>query len=142
MAGNTHRHFAAIHALKTRLKMTDEDYRALLQHITGKESLKALNAHQLGDVRTHFEGLGQRAGVWQRRTSDFEKKKAAASPMERKVWALWNQLGRDGKIANPGPHALRAWVKRQTGMDDLAFCNWAQLSRLVEALKDWEDRPK
>lgn len=127
-----------IHAIANRLGMSDDDYRALLFQLSGQRSTQTMAPGVRHDVRRHFERLGTAAGVWEPpRRGAWARKVAKSSPMERKVWALWNALARAGVIHNKDEAAMRAWVKRQTGMDDLAFCDWAQLSGLIEALKDW-----
>lgn len=134
-------HYAAIHAIKNKLQLSEDDYRALLQQLTGKRSLKQLSVRQLNQVRDHMSDLAVRMGIPQpTRSSEWRKRYAKASPMERKVHAMWNDLVRRGVIRDDRARALRAWVKRQTGLDDLAFADWAQLSDLIEALKDWQDR--
>lgn len=133
-------HLAAIHVLKAKLQLSDDDYRALLMSLTGQTSAKVLSDAERGRVREHLQKLAEKLGVAAPRATDWHKSRREASPMERKVWALWNALGRSGRIANASPQALRAWVKRQTGMDDLKFCDWPQLSNLIEALKRWEER--
>lgn len=135
---------AAIHVLKARLAMGDDDYRALLFFLTGKNSASDMAEAERQRVRDHLQRLAVKMGVAkpvhsQRNT--FAQAKAAASPMERKVWALWKQLGRDGRIQDTSAAALNAYVKRQTGMDALRFCDWAQLSQMIEALKRWGERP-
>lgn len=136
---------AAIHVLKSQLQLADDDYRALLRQLTGKTSCSAMNPRELTGVRTHLAGLAERMGVAKgpkRRLSaeQFEKSKRQALPKERKVWALWHQLGRDGLIANTSPQALNAWVQRQVSVSALAFCTGPQLDTLIEGLKAWQER--
>lgn len=133
---------AAIHALKSRLQLTDEDYRALLKGLVFKSSSKDMSEAERRQVRDHLQKLAERMGVARPRASqaDFQARKAQLSPRERKVWALWNQLHRDGLIRNHSAPALGAWVKRQVGVDALRFCNGVQLDTLIEALKRWEGR--
>ena len=134
-------HIAAIHTLKGKLGLSDDDYRALLVNLTGKNSSKALGVQEQARVRDHMQHLGERLGVLKpTRQRSFAQTRAAASPRERKVWALWNQLHRDGVIQNHSAPALNAWVKRQVGVDALRFCNAAQLDALIEALKAWQLR--
>ena len=134
-------HIAAIHTLKSKLGLSDDDYRALLVNLTGKNSSKALGVQEQARVRDHMQALGERLGVLKpTRQRSFAQNRAAASPRERKVWALWNQLHRDGVIQNHSAPALNAWVKRQVGVDALRFCNAAQLDALIEALKAWQLR--
>lgn len=134
-------HIAAIHTLKSKLGLSDDDYRALLVNLTGKNSSKALGVQEQARVRDHMQALGERLGVLKpTRQRSFAQTRAAASPRERKVWALWNQLHRDGVIQNHSAPALNAWVKRQVGVDALRFCNAAQLDSCIEGLKDWQRR--
>jgi phage gp16-like protein len=136
------RQIAAIHVLKARLKLTDDDYRVLLKGLTAKTSSKDCTPAERAKVREHMHRLVERAGVARPRASAvaFEAKRVATRPLERKVWAMWNALGRAGKLDNPAPAALQAWVKRQTGLDHLRFCSDFQIHGLIEAMKLWEGR--
>ena len=139
-------HIAAIHVLKSRLKLQDGDYRALLLTLTGKASSKDLSEHQRRAVRNHMQQLAERMGVVQptqqrpHAQAKFDQVKAAASPKERKVWALWHQLGRDGLVRHTSAFALHAWVQRTVQVSALRFATDAQLDTLIEALKAWQQR--
>ena len=140
-------HIKAIHVLKGKLRLSDDDYRALLIQLTGHSSSKAMTQPQRRTVREHLQRLAAHMGIEQPATRQrpladaaFAKAKAAASPRERKVWALWHQLHRDGLVDNPTAAALNAWVKRQVGVDALRFCTGPQLDTLIEALKAWGER--
>ncbi len=140
-------HIKAIHVLKGKLSLSDDDYRALLIQLTGHSSSKAMTQAQRRTVREHLQRLAAHMGIEQPATRQrplpdaaFAKAKAAASPRERKVWALWHQLHRDGLVDNPTAAALNAWVKRQVGVDALRFCTGPQLDTLIEALKAWGER--
>ena len=138
-------HIAAIHVLKSKLALSDDDYRALLRTLTQKASTKDMTDKERQAVRDHLQGLAVRMGVakpLQRRAPvrSFAQAKAAASPRERKVWALWNQLVRDGVVHNPSAAALNAWVERTVHVSALRFANSAQLDTLIEALKAWQQR--
>lgn len=139
-------HIAAIHTLKSKLGLSDDDYRALLCNITGKRSSKALSAAELLRVRNHMQALGEHMGVLvaQRQrplpAETFAKAKAAASPRERKVWAIWLDMARRGLVHNKSAQALDAFVQRQTGVSALRWCSAAQLDAVIEALKLWQKR--
>jgi phage gp16-like protein len=130
---------AAIHVLKAKCRLSEDDYRALLVELTGKDSCKAMHATQLAKVRAHLDNLAVWLGFAPMKTT-FAQTKAAASPKERKVWAMWNALGHEGKLDNASPQALQAWVLRQTQVSNLRFCNDAQLDSLVNSLKLWAGR--
>ena len=139
-------HTAAIHVLKAKLRLSDDDYRALLKGLTLKTSSKDMSPAEQQKVRDHMQALAERAGVVQptrRRpmpAARFAKSKADATPKERKVWALWHQLGRDGVVRDTSPQALNKWVERQVGVSAMVFANGAQLDTLIEALKAWQQR--
>lgn len=140
-------HKAAIHVLKSKLGMSDDDYRALLQTLTGKRSSKDMDIAEQRQVRDHLQSLGERMGLVQATTQrrpltreQFARVKKETRPKERKVWALWNQLHRDGKIGNPSAAALSAWVLRQVDVSALRFATDPQLDTLIEALKAWQER--
>lgn len=138
---------AAIHVLKAKLQLQDGDYRALLMQLTGKASSKGMTATEQHQVREHLQRLAERMGVAQPTTrrrpltrEQFDQVKKQASPRERKVWALWNQLARDGVVHNPSRAALNAWVERTVHVSALGFATSAQLDTLIEALKAWQLR--
>ena len=140
-------HTAAIHVLKAKLQLQDDDYRALLVTLTGKASSKGMTATEQAQVRDHMLRLAQRMGVAQPTTrrrpltrEQFDQVKKAASPRERKVWALWNQLHRDGVVHNPSRAALNVWVEKMVHVSALGFATAPQLDTLIEALKAWQLR--
>ena len=140
-------HKAAIHVLKSKMGLTDDDYRALLMTLTGEISSKDMTDNQQRQVRDHMQSLGERMGVVQATSQrrpltreQFAKVKQETRPKERKVWALWNQLARDGVVHNTGTKALNAWVERTVHVSALQFANSAQLDTLIEALKAWKER--
>ena len=145
-AAPTTNHIAAIHVLKSKLQLSDDDYQALLIHLTGKASSKDMTAVQRSTVRNHMQRLAERVGAVQPTAqrpyapAKFDQLKANASPKERKVWALWHQLGRDGVVHNPSAAALNAWVERTVHVSALRFANDAQLDTLIEGLKAWQLR--
>ena len=140
-------HTVAIHVLKGKLQLQDDDYRALLVQLTGKASSKGMTATEQAQVRDHMQRLAQRLGVAQPTTrrrpltrEQFDQVKKAASPRERKVWALWNQLHRDGVVHNPSRAALNGWVEKMVHVSALGFATAPQLDTLIEALKEWQKR--
>lgn len=140
-------HIAAIHTLKAKLGLSEGDYRALLVSLTGKASSKDMSQAERRAVREHLARLAERMGLAQptrrRPLTDaaFAQARQRASPKERKVWALWHQLARDGLVRSASAASLRAFVRRQTGgVDGLRFCTAPQLDAIIEALKEWQRR--
>ncbi len=145
-------HIAAIHILKAQLGMSEADYRVLLDGLTCKDSCKDMNDKELQQVRAHLHALAVRSGVAQERQSgaSFTRSNAKVNkkplePLEKKVWAMWYALEKAGRISTATSSqarakALRAYVTRQTGVADMAFCTPSQLHNLIEAMKFWQLR--
>ena len=115
--------------------------RALLRHLTGHTSSKDCTPEQQRQVRDHLQGLAERMGVASpQRRAGFEARYQAASPRERKVWAIWLDMARRGLVHNKSAQALDAFVQRQTGVSALRWCSAAQLDAVIEALKLWQKR--
>jgi len=127
--------------LKAKLELTDDDYRALLQALVMKRSSSDMTEAERQRVREHMQKLAERMGVASpARRAGFQQRYQAASPRERKVWALWGALGRAGLVQRADGQALNAFVYRQVGVSALAFCTAAQLDTLIESLKLWAKR--
>lgn len=140
------KHLAAIHVLKGQLQLSDDDYRSLLVQLSGQNSAKLLDERQREALRQHMELLAHRMGVAKPTRARpftgqrFAERKAATPPKERKVWALWHQLHRDGRIHDASAAALNAWVLRTVQVSALVWCTDAQLVTLIESLKRWVER--
>ena len=82
-------HISAIHVLKSKLRLQDDDYRVLLKGLTTKTSSKDMTDGERQKVRDHLQGLAERAGLvkpTQRRpmpAARFAKAKADATRNKR-----------------------------------------------------------
>ncbi|MBZ8143149.1 GemA protein, partial [Rubrivivax gelatinosus] len=56
-------HTAAIHVLKSRLRLDDDAYRGLLADVVGKRSCSDMSADELLTVRGHLERLVKSYGL-------------------------------------------------------------------------------
>ena len=136
----TANHIAAIHVLKAKLRLTDEDYRALLLHITGRSSSKDCTPYQQRQVRRHLQQLAERAGV----ATPYVPRAGGRPVTDRsdeasKVRALWLFLHELGQVRDPSESALLAYTRRVVHVDAL---EWSARDRwkLIEGLKDWAMR--
>lgn len=139
-------HLSAIHVLKARLRLDEDEYRDVLQQLTGKRSAAAMSLPERARVRDHLQRQAQRQGGavaatgWRLSGADFAKAKAAASPRERKLWALWHALHRAGLVQHTDRAALDAWVARTVQVSSSRFASDAQLDTCIEAAKQWLQR--
>tara|TARA_B100001939_G_scaffold72990_1_gene61160 strand:- start:11895 stop:12311 length:417 start_codon:yes stop_codon:yes gene_type:complete len=128
---------AQIHIAKKDLGLDDATYRDVLHQVAGKESARDLSDRDRRRVIDHFREKG-----W---TPARKNKKYPASRKAhvRKIYALWWNLGRSGKLAAQKSQwraALCAFVERMTGIDNPEWLNVDEANIVIEALKDWTKR--
>lgn len=124
---------AAIHIARKELGLTEDEYRALLVRVTGKNSSSVMSDTERGRVLEEFKRLG-----WKKRTDRWRP--PSRDPQVRKVFALWGALARAGIVRNGSRAALRAFVKRMTGVEDPEWMDGDQAGTVIEALKAIERR--
>lgn len=118
---------ARVHVARKELALTEESYRAVLARVTGRDSAADLDLAQLRAVIQEFERLGLKPLV-----------KRSPKPHVRKVFALWAAM--KPHLADPSRDALRAFVKRQTGVDNPEWLTPLQANQVTEGLKAWRER--
>ena len=131
-APQRNRLIGAVHAAKKAASLDDDTYRGMLARVTGKSSAKDCSDFELRNVLDHMNG---NTGASGQRTRFAPPK--TTSPTARKARALWISLHGLGAIKEPSEAALRAWVKRQYHVDDLAFVRPSQSFAVIEGLKQW-----
>lgn len=97
----------------------------LAERLGGVRSLKALKPADLGRL---LDQMNADAG------------RAPYNPTPPKVWQLWRTLYWLGGIDAGDRPALRAFVRRQTGLDDPQWVQGDVSVRVIEALKAMIDR--
>lgn len=123
-----------IHVAKRQLGLAEHEYRALLAGATGgKESCSDMGLGELSSVVEALVKSGFKTGF-----------KGNAKKSDRKVirliFGLWMELGKRGLIENATKPALRAFIKRMTGVDDAEWMDNPTANKVVEALKAIRDR--
>ena len=124
-----------IHVGKRELKLGDDQYRALLQGASagGADSCRDMSLPQLQAALRIMQQKGFKPS---RRSS-----KRTSGPLS-KVWALWFELKRLGAIRVASKKTLTAFVKRQTGLEELDLINDnpKEAAQLIETLKSMVGR--
>lgn len=67
-------------------------------------------------------------------------RKLADDAQSKKIRALWLTLHNAGVVRDPSEASLCAYVKRQTGIEDLHWLSTSQASKVIEGLKQWAKR--
>jgi phage gp16-like protein len=125
---------ATIHALKNRIGLDDEAYRAMLSSMTGKHSSKLLTQDEAGHV---IEAMQREAGAaWTRGAVA-----GLDAPVARKLRALWIAGWNLGVVRDRSDRAMLAFLERQTRVSHTRFLRHpGDASKAVEGLKTWLSR--
>lgn len=120
----------AIYAGARDLGLDEDTRRDLFERVTGKRSLKAMNANEQQRVVEEMrrQGFSQSTGPRRKLTGKY-------APKLQALWiAGWNL----GIVRNKDDKALLAFVKRQTGLDHTQFLRHQDdAMKAIEALKKW-----
>jgi len=135
---NRKRLIAQIHIAKKQLGIDEESYRALLQR-HGGASCTELDVYQLSKVVAELKQKGFKP---KRPTKKRGPKSSEFKSQGDKIRALWLAMAKQGIIRSKEETALRAYVKRMSGgrFEAPQFCDAATASRIIEALKQWQNR--
>lgn len=126
-----------IHALKGKLSLDDDTYRATLSGYGVTSSVK-LSIAKADALIADLEEKAVASGVWEKR--DKVKRRLGDDPQTSKIQGLWASLHKVGKVESNNAKALSAYVKRMSGKDALKWCTPFEKGRIIEALKAWLER--
>lgn len=124
MNTNTNGLIKAIQTGRRKLGLTDEEYRALLEGVSGKRSTKELNAYQLKETLRRMREAGFHS---------------ATDPQLRKIKSLWFSMYDEGVVRSKTDQSIAAYIRRIT-RKATNECTVKDLQRVIETLKQWIDR--
>lgn len=127
---------AKIHIAKKDLGLDDTAYREILVRITGKDSSGNMSECQRRAVLAEFQRLG-----WKPKTGG-KPRPGSNKPYVRLMYALAKNIDKSGFWRRPYKDALRAMVKKETGIDNPEWLTFQQASPVIEALKKIERRER
>lgn len=118
--------------------LTDDARHAVQLRVVGKESLTDMTADDMRDVLADITGnvpqddpQGEPGG---------RRDALPAGSLGRTLTALWISAWHLGVVKDRRTPACCAFVRRQTGLSAARFATPGQMSRVIEALKDWMAR--
>ncbi len=140
-----------VHVGRRELKMSEDDYRALLQSVTGASSAKGLGVIQLDAVVTRMKecGFKVRKKASQSGVKRYSPPSSATvrAPEVRKIRAIWITMHNDGFLQDGSEDALCSYIQRMTanknggvGINRAEWLTSTQADRVLEALKKWHIR--
>lgn len=131
-----------IHVARRELGLDDATYRALLQRVTGKDSLRAMTEQQKLAVLDELKAKGFRI----RASKAAKSLPRSFKGHSRLIHALWKSCYLLGVVDSPSRESLRAFCKRfvahaQDGVVvDPDLLSHEQATPIIEALKKMEGR--
>lgn len=126
-----------VHVAKRELKLSDENYRALLTRETKKDSCAEMNEAELDRVLKCLRGNGFRVKRPQAAPARTGRQRQLRDGQAALITALWIDLWELGAVNNPDDKAIDAFVKRQTGVDHFRWLTAQKAKSVIEALKSW-----
>ena len=127
---------ASIHVKKKQLGLEEDDYRNLLQRVTGKRSSKDLSSTERFRVIQEMDRLGApKHAKAPKKKSQLEGRYA---PVLKALWLTAYNLG---IVSDRRDAALVKFVERQTGISHVAWVKDAgDAAKAIEGLKKWVER--
>lgn len=127
-----------INIAKGKLGLADDDYRDLLERVTGKRSLRDMTEKERLSVLDDLKSKG----FQMQRKGGLSGKKYV-----RLIYSLWKSCARLGVIEDGSKTALRSFVAKKSEtqgkrIDDPEFLTYDQASPIIRALKSMETRGK
>ena len=121
-----------IHVGAREIGLDEDGRRDFYQRVTGKSHQNQMSE---ADKQKVLDAL---------KASGFKVKGRPSSNKAyvRLIYALWRSIGEAGGLSDPSIHALRSFVKRETGVGDPEWLTYQQANPVIEALKAMEKRAK
>jgi hypothetical protein len=140
------RQIKKIHTLLSKLKMPDDEYRYLLSDYW-VETSKKLSYSEAQELIGKLEKIAVEKGVWsqygnrgKRRYEDLKDRHGMASPKQlRKIEAMWKDVSYTHK-QDERARALRKFIFRIAGVDDMRMLESKQASKIIEALQNMKHK--
>jgi hypothetical protein len=127
-----------VHLGFARLNCSDDEYRDLLEKMTGKRSCKDLTDTQLDKLVADFK----ENGVLEDRSQSSRKYQGGAG-LDRptpKQWAWLDTLAREAGFEGLDDAGLATFVRRTAKVDSPRFLTRTTISNVITGLQRWIDQ--
>ncbi len=130
---------AAIHVAKKQLRLDEATYRSIVEMVSARFGHPVSSAGLMGSRERR--ALLEQLRSWGFRRAETVAQPSPQHPQVQKILALWQSLIEAGAVTAPDSmKALRAFCKRQTGVEAPAWLSAAQSNKVIEGLKAWLER--
>ena len=136
-----------INIAKGQLQIEEDNYRAILQDKTGKQSLTDMNIPELYKILEHMKKLGFKPKANKSKSPKTSGKAESTHTMLDKLRQIWIQMHYQGFISNGSEQSLQTWASNQSKrlnkgvpITKLEWMKGNMLYALIEQLKKWHMR--
>lgn len=127
-----------IHVARRELRMDDDTYRLMLAGMKGLDGATSTADLSIPNLHRVLEQLKLRGFTV--RPKKAQQRPKAADGQSRKIRSMWLTLHDLGAVRDPSEEALAKFVLNMTGVAALQWLKGAQASRVIENLKQWQQR--
>lgn len=127
-----------IHVARRELRMDGDTFRLMLASMTGLEGATSSADLSVPNLHRVLEQLKQRGFTV--RPKKAQRRPKADDGQSRKIRSLWLTLHGLGAVRDPSEEALAKFVLNMTGVAALQWLQVSQASRVIESLKQWQQR--
>jgi phage gp16-like protein len=131
---------AAIHIAKKQLGWDDGMYRDILWTVCRVKSSGELDFTGRKRFLEHLRQCGFTNDRTQRQPGRRRAVAHELTPVQRKMFSLWQELADAKLVEDRRMSALVAFAKRQTGVEHLEWLQPKQEDLVIESLKRWLGR--
>lgn len=127
-----------IHVARRELRMDHDTFRLMLASMTGLDGATSSADLSVPNLHRVLEQLKQRGFTV--RPKKAQQRPKAEDAESRKIRSLWLTLHYLGAVRDPSEEALGKFVLNMTGVAALRWLKGPQASRVIESLKQWQQR--
>jgi phage gp16-like protein len=127
-----------IHVARRELRMDDDTYRLMLAGMKGLDGATSTADLSVPNLVRVLEQLKQRG--FKVHPKNAQQRPMAADGPSRKIRSMWLTLHGLGAVRDPSEEALAKFVLSMTGVAALQWLTGPQASRVIENLKQWQQR--
>ncbi|MFJ7792946.1 gp16 family protein [Pseudomonas sp. NPDC096950] len=132
------RYIKLIHVARRELRMDDDTYRMMLAGMKGLGGATSTADLSVPNLLKVLEQLKQRG--FKVRPNAAGKRPKANDEQSKKIRSLWLTLHDLGAVRDPSEEALAKFVLSMTKVSALQWLTAVQASRVIENLKQWQNR--
>ena len=130
-----------IHVIKSQLGWDDDTYRDVIATVCqGKRSSTELDVTARQRLLEHMQACLRRDRPELVAKAGQKARRKPLSARGRKIWSLWQQLGKAELVRQATSQTLNAWIARHTGCMRIEWLKEAQEVLVIESLKAWLER--